>query len=211
MLQSKSLAPKIWVEDINCAEYIQNRFPHKSLKGTTPFECWTGKKLKVSHYCIFGSRAWAYILTDKRKDLEPQSVEFIFFGCPEGVKGYIFLDSHTENFILDRSVKFEEESLHDFSEDPVEEPLVVTDEEESQNSSRNLEKPSKKPFWSDTEDEEKVMAAPTQLPTWAEKTLQDAGELVSDHVDTRRIRSQFFGAPQALAVIEPLLPIHFYI
>jgi hypothetical protein len=31
-------------------------------------------------------------------------------------------------------VNFEEESLHDFSEDPVEEPLVVTDEEESETS-----------------------------------------------------------------------------
>jgi hypothetical protein len=63
--------------------------------------------------------------------LEPPSVECIFVGYLEGVKGYIFLDSHTENFILARSVKFEEESLHDFSEHPVEEPLVVTDEEES--------------------------------------------------------------------------------
>jgi hypothetical protein len=32
-------------------------------------------------------------------------------------------------------VKFEEESLYDFSEDPVEEPFVVTDEEESENYS----------------------------------------------------------------------------
>jgi hypothetical protein len=55
MLQSKSLAPKIWDEAINCAAYIQNLFPHKSLKGTTPFECWTGKKPKVSHFRIFGS------------------------------------------------------------------------------------------------------------------------------------------------------------
>ena len=54
------------------------------------------------------------------------------------------------------------------------------------------------------------MASPTQLPTWAEKTLQDAGELVGDPADTRRTRSQFFGAPQALAATEPLLPIHFY-
>jgi hypothetical protein len=54
------------------------------------------------------------------------------------------------------------------------------------------------------------MAAPTQFPTWAEKTLQDAGELVSDPADTRRTRSQFFGAPQALAATEPLLPIHCY-
>jgi hypothetical protein len=95
----------------------------------------------VSHFRIFDSRAWAHILTDKRKDLEPQSVEFIFVGYPEGVKGYILLDSHTEKLILARSVKFEEESLHDFSEDPVEEPLVVTDEEESENYLITSEQP----------------------------------------------------------------------
>jgi transposase InsO family protein len=39
MLQSKSLDPKLWDEAINCEAYIQNRVPHKSLKGTTPFEC----------------------------------------------------------------------------------------------------------------------------------------------------------------------------
>jgi hypothetical protein len=96
----------------------------------------------VSHFRIFGSRAWDHIPTDKRKALEPQSVECIFFGYPKGVKGYILLDSHTEKFILARSVKFEEESLHDFSEDPVEEPLVVTDEEKSETSLSTSEQPS---------------------------------------------------------------------
>jgi hypothetical protein len=38
-------------------------------------------------------------------------------------------------------VKFEEESLHDFSEDPAEEPLVVIDEEELENYSSTSEKP----------------------------------------------------------------------
>jgi hypothetical protein len=54
------------------------------------------------------------------------------------------------------------------------------------------------------------MSSPTQFPTWAEKTLQDAGELVGDPADTRRTRSQFFGAPQALVDTEPFLPIHCY-
>jgi hypothetical protein len=210
MLQSKSLAPKMWAEAINFAACIQNRVPHKSLKGTTPFECWTGKKPKVPHFHIFGSRAWAHIPTDKRKALEPQIVECIFFGYHEGVKGYRLLDSHTENFILARSVKFEEESPHDFSEDPVEEPLVVTDEEESENSSSTSKQPSEHPFRSNIEDEEQVMSAPTQLPTWAEKTLQDAGELVGHPTDTRRTRSQFFGAPQAMDATENLMPIHCY-
>jgi hypothetical protein len=65
------------------------------------------------------------------------------------------LDSHTEKFILARSVKFEEESLHDFSEDPAEEPLVVTDEEESETSSSTSEQPSEKPFGSNIEDEDR--------------------------------------------------------
>ena len=79
--------------------------------------------------------------------------------------------------------------MHDFSEDPAKEPLVAIDEEESETYSRTSEKPSEQPFGSDTEDEEQVMAAPTQFPTWAEKTLQDAGELVSDPAGTIRTRS----------------------
>jgi hypothetical protein len=43
------------------------------------------------------------------------------------------------------------------------------------------------------------MDSPTHFPTWAEKTLQDASELVGDPTDTRMTRSQFFGAPQSLA------------
>jgi hypothetical protein len=54
------------------------------------------------------------------------------------------------------------------------------------------------------------MASPPQLPTWAEKTLQDVGELVGDPADTRRTRSHFLGAPQALDAIGPLFPIRFY-
>jgi hypothetical protein len=54
------------------------------------------------------------------------------------------------------------------------------------------------------------MSAPSQLPTWAEKTLQDAGELVGDPADTRRTISEFFGAPQALAATEPFMHIHCY-
>lgn len=87
----------------------------------------------MSHFHIFGSRAWDHILIDKRKDLEPQSVEHIFVGYPSCVKGYRLLDSHTKKFLVARSVTFEEEPLHDFSVDPSQELLVGTDEEEFEN------------------------------------------------------------------------------
>ena len=41
--------------------------PHKQLDGMTPFEAWSGYKPDVTHFRIFGSRAWARIPTEKRK------------------------------------------------------------------------------------------------------------------------------------------------
>ena len=40
MLQHKSLDQVFWAEAMCCANYIQNRSPHKALDGTTPFEAW---------------------------------------------------------------------------------------------------------------------------------------------------------------------------
>ena len=67
MMEDKALPPKFWSEAINCASYIQNRVPHKNLEGMTPFEAWSGHKLDVTHFRIFGSRAWARIPTEKEK------------------------------------------------------------------------------------------------------------------------------------------------
>jgi len=70
-VELKSLALKIWVEDIKFSTYIHNHVPNKSLKGITPFEAWCGKKPKVSHFIIFGCRAKAHIPFHKRRVLEP--------------------------------------------------------------------------------------------------------------------------------------------
>ena len=60
---------------------FENRVPHKQLYGMTPFEAWSGHKPNVTHLIrIFGSWAWARIPTEKRKDLQPQSQEFLFVG-----------------------------------------------------------------------------------------------------------------------------------
>ena len=69
MLEAKNLPRKFWVKAIKYASYIQNRVPHKKLDGMTPLEAWSGHKPDVTHFWIFGSRAWARIPTEKRKDL----------------------------------------------------------------------------------------------------------------------------------------------
>ena len=69
MMESKNFPPKYQAEAINYASYIQNRAPHNQLYGITPFEAQSGHKLDVTHFRIFGSKAWARIPTEKMKAL----------------------------------------------------------------------------------------------------------------------------------------------
>jgi hypothetical protein len=55
MLHAKSLSQSSW------ETYIKNISPHRSVKDKTPYEAWSGLKPEVTHFRIFGSRAWARI------------------------------------------------------------------------------------------------------------------------------------------------------
>ena len=79
MLEAKGLDANLWDDAMNVAAHIQNRVTHSSVKGNThssvkgntPFEAYFGHKPDVSNFRVFGSTAWARILHDKRKDLQP--------------------------------------------------------------------------------------------------------------------------------------------
>ena len=87
MMKEKVLNPNIWYEDINYASYVQNITPHKYFDGKTPYEAWSGHKPNVSHFRVFGSKAWTRIPPKKRKDLQPQTNECIMVGYFEYQKG----------------------------------------------------------------------------------------------------------------------------
>ena len=87
MMEAKDLRPKFWVEAIKCASYIQNRVPHRKLDGITPFEAWSGHKPNVTQFRIFGSKAWARIPIEKRKDLQPKSKSAYLLGILKIKKG----------------------------------------------------------------------------------------------------------------------------
>jgi hypothetical protein len=73
MIQSKGLILKYWEEAINCANYIVNHTPIKTLKNITLEESWNKLKLDVSHFRLIGSVAWAHIPDEKMKALQPKS------------------------------------------------------------------------------------------------------------------------------------------
>ena len=104
ILHAKSLPHRLWVEELNCEIYIQNISPHRSFKDKTPYEAWSDLEPKVTHFHIFGSRAWTRIPSEKRKALDPQSTECIFLGYPNGVKGYRIINLSSNWLIIERSV-----------------------------------------------------------------------------------------------------------
>jgi hypothetical protein len=99
------------VEAINCANYIVNHTPTKDLKNITSKEAWTKMKSDVSHFFLFGSIAWAHILNEKRKALQPKSDKCIFVGYSKDVKGYRLLKPHFNEIIIRKDVKFDENLL----------------------------------------------------------------------------------------------------
>jgi hypothetical protein len=101
MLHAKSLAQRLWAEELNCETYIQNKSPHRSVKDKAPYEAWSGLKPEVTHFHIFGSHAWAQIPSEKRKVLDPQRTECIFVRYPDGVKGYRLIDLSSDRAIIE--------------------------------------------------------------------------------------------------------------
>ena len=65
MMEGNDLNPNIWDEAINYVAYVQNIVPHKYLYGKTPYEDRSGHKPSVSHFRVFGSKAWAKIPPEK--------------------------------------------------------------------------------------------------------------------------------------------------
>ena len=77
----------------------------------TPEEAWSKIKPDVSHFHVFGCDAWAHILDEKWKALQPKSEKCIFVGYSEDVKGYRLLQPHSYDIIIRRDVKFNENLL----------------------------------------------------------------------------------------------------
>jgi hypothetical protein len=67
MLKVKKLSNDYWVEAVACSVYILNRSPTISVKDKVPQEAWSGTKLNVSHFRIFGCIAFAHVLEELRK------------------------------------------------------------------------------------------------------------------------------------------------
>ena len=77
----------------------------------THFKAWSGHNPYVTHFKIFGSKAWVRIPTENRNDLQPQSQECLFIGYSEDSKGYKMINLSTNKSFIERNVQLQEEPL----------------------------------------------------------------------------------------------------
>ena len=155
----------------------------------TPFEAYSGHKPDVTHFRIFGSRAWARIQTEKRKDLQPQNQECIFVGYSKDSKGYKLINLTTNKSFIERSVQFQEE------------PLVAVEVGESSSplEPMNVSEEIVEHADSDMSNSDDFIADPNipTMPKWEANTIHASG----DPNDPRRTRSQF---ESALCMKDPM-------
>ena len=125
LLQAKNILASLWEEAVSCASYTQNRVPHKSMVGATPFEALHGHNPNVSHLRVFDSKSWARIPMNKRKAFQDQSNECILLGYVEDEKSYNLMEFSTRKFFIERSVQFEEYQLFDLPPSEAQEGITT--------------------------------------------------------------------------------------
>ncbi|KAG7310616.1 hypothetical protein JYU34_003408 [Plutella xylostella] len=111
MLQEAGLEQKYWAEAVNTAVYLKNRSPTMSVKGYTPEEKWTGKRVSVSYLRIFGCVAYAQ--KHLKKKLDPKAKRYIFVGYCESTKGYRLINPENPGELIKaRDVTFIESQYY---------------------------------------------------------------------------------------------------
>ncbi|KAF7132073.1 hypothetical protein RHSIM_Rhsim09G0034600 [Rhododendron simsii] len=115
MLKSKKMPKEFWAEAVDCAIYLLNRCPTRSVDNRTPQEEWGGFKPSVSHLRIFGSIAYAHVPDEKRTKLDEKSEKFVFIGYDSRSKGYKLYNPSNGKIVISRDMEFDGESEWDWS------------------------------------------------------------------------------------------------
>ena len=70
MLKSKNMPKEFWAEAVDCAVYLSNRCPTRSVKDITPQQAWKGKRPSIAHLRVFGSIAYAHVDDENQVGLQ---------------------------------------------------------------------------------------------------------------------------------------------
>ena len=98
----------LWAEACNTSVYVKNHCPRRVLGMSTPTEVFTGNKLDVSHFKIFGSSVYVHVTKNARKKPEPTTKVGIFVGYPETPHNYHVYFPNSRMIVVRKDIKFNE-------------------------------------------------------------------------------------------------------
>ena len=116
MLHDAGLSLGFWEQAVMTANYIYNRTPIHSAKWRTLYELWYGTAPDVSHFKVFGCKAYYHVPEHNQCKLDPKSKEAMFVGYEPDTKGYTLWDRHSRSFIISRDVTFDEKTFPSHSD-----------------------------------------------------------------------------------------------
>ena len=108
MLKAKKMPAAFWGEAVSMAVFILNRVLTKSLKGTTPFEAWHGRKQDVSFLRTFGCVGNVNKTKPNLAKLKDRSTPMVFLGYERGSKAYRLYDPGSSKVVVSRDIVFDE-------------------------------------------------------------------------------------------------------
>ena len=108
LMSEKEMPQYYWAEAVHTAVYIMNRTPTAAVHDVMPEEKFTGLKVDVSHFKVFGCIAYVHIPDELRTKLDPKAEKCIFIGYSLEQKGYRCYNPVTREIKVSRDVVFDE-------------------------------------------------------------------------------------------------------
>lgn len=115
-MQSTNTPLCLWGEAVVSTVHVQNR-SLVNRWNVTPYESWYGKKPNISHFKVFGARAFAHVPDQNRQKLDAKAQKCIFVGYAEGRKAYRLWNPVTQKIVISRDVIVEEKGSESIVEE----------------------------------------------------------------------------------------------
>jgi hypothetical protein len=123
MLKDAGLGEAFWAEASNTAIYLKNCSPTKAIRGMTPQEAWSGRKVDLNHLRVFGCVAYSHVPDATRKKWDSKGRRLLFVGYSTVAKGYRLIDpKDPKRIVISRDVRFLENTFVDSVSEPVPKP-----------------------------------------------------------------------------------------
>ena len=87
MLIDSGLKQKFWAEAANTACFLINKVPCRN-NTDSPDKKWYGRSTNLKFLRVFGTPAMVHIPKEKRRKLDPKSIECIMVGYSQESKAY---------------------------------------------------------------------------------------------------------------------------